>query len=396
MTKNNTMSTYSDITFSDSFDRKKMMGITGKTALRIETLSRWDELFPYGLIPASRNPHFFEKKIIPLDISYEHEDVQRSLEEYMKEYWVGGLMVLRGGEVVYEQYKHGINEESRYHIMSATKSFTSTIIGMALYEGMIKSIDDLAKDYAPQFEGTAYGDVSIRHLLMMSSGINYFHNKGFPDRQEAYRQVFLEGRDFDDFAAERDFRVPPGTDFNYIATDTQVLSEVLRGAYDKPYHTIIKERLWGRIGMAGSTFLSRNAPEGHGFGAFGLCPRLIEFAHLGQLYLNDGVWDGERLLPEDWVRTAGTPQAPFQEPTSRKLGYGYQFWVPPNYKSEFMARGAFGQWLWIDIERDVIIAQISGYVGDTQLMDRRGKSDPDPDDDMEPFAVFRAIVDAVI
>lgn len=75
MTKDNTKSTYSDITFSDSFDRKRMMGITSKPALRIETLSRWDELFPYGLIPASRNPHFFEKKIIPLDISYEHEGV---------------------------------------------------------------------------------------------------------------------------------------------------------------------------------------------------------------------------------------------------------------------------------------------------------------------------------
>ena len=396
MTDNNTKSTYSDITFSDSFDRLKMMGVTGKPALRIETFARWDELLPYGLIPASSNPYFFQKKIIPLDVTYEHEGVQRSLEDYMKEYWVAGLMVLRGGEIVSEQYRHGINEESRYQIMSATKSFTSTIIGMALYEGVIKSIDDLAKDYAPQFEGTAYGEVSIRHLLMMSSGINYFHNKGFPDRQEAYKQVFALGRDFDDFAAELGNRVPPGTDFNYIATDSQVLGAVLRGAYDKPYHTVIKEKLWERIGMAGSTFLSRNAPDGHGFGHACLCPRLIEFAHLGQLYLNDGVWDGKRLLPEDWVRTAGSPQAPFQEPTHRKLGYGYQFWVPPNYNGEFMALGAFGQVLWIDLKRDAVVAQFSGFAKTTQLLDRRGKADPDPDADMEPPAVMRAIIDAVI
>ena len=148
--------------------------------------------------------------------------------------------------------------------------------------------------------------------------------------------------------------------------------------------------------MAGSTFLSRNAPDGHGFGHACLCPRLIEFAHLGQLYLNDGVWDGERLLPEDWVRTAGSPQAPFQEPTHRKLGYGYQFWVPPNYNGEFMALGAFGQVLWIDLERDAIVAQFSGIAKTTQLLDRRGKADPDPDADMEPPTVMRAIIDAVI
>ena len=378
--------TYSEKTFSDTFDRIKMMGIGSKKAeFRIKTSAHWDELFPYEYIPPSSNPHFFPKKIIPLDVTYTHEGVQRSLEEYMTNYAIAGLMVLKDGEIKFEEYRYGLDSESRYHLWSATKSFTSTIVGMALYDGDIPSLDILTKDYAPQFEGTAYGDVSLRHLLMMSSGVNFFHHKGSPDRVEMYKQIWGAGRDLDDFAAELGFRVPPGTDFNYLATDTHVISAVLRGVYNKPYHKIVIEKLWERLGMAGSAIWSKNAPDGHAFGHACLCPRLSEFVHLGELYLNDGVWKGKQLLPEGWVHDSGTPRAPFQEPKPGVRGYGYQFWIPPGSKGEFMALGAFGQWLWIDIERGVAVAQFSGQaMGDYEV------------EDHEPHAAMRAIVEAVL
>ncbi len=153
--------------------------------------------------------------------------------------------------------------------------------------------------------------------------------------------------------------------------------------YNKPYHEIVIEKLWERLGMAGSTFWSKNAPDGHAFGHACLCPRLSEFVHLGALYLNDGVWKGKRLLPEGWVHDSGTPRAPFQEPKPGVRGYGYQFWIPPGSKGEFMALGAFGQWLWIDIERGVAVAQFSGQaLGDYEV------------EDHEPHAAMRAIVEA--
>jgi hypothetical protein len=160
----------------------------------------------------------------------------------------------------------------------------------------------------------------------------------------------------------------------------------LRGVYDKPYHEIVIEKLWERIGMAGSAFWSKNAPDGHTFGNVCLCTRLIEFAHLGQFYLNDGVWEGKRLLPEGWVHECGTPRTSFQEPKPGFRGYGYQFWIPPDSKGEFMALGGFNQILWINIERGVVVAQFSA---NEDVLDN-------PRSAMEPDVAMRAIVDAVV
>ncbi len=376
--------TFSEKTFSKKCRIFKLMGIGGNTEAKIQCFSHWDEGLPHEYLPASSNPHFFPKKNQPLDVSYTHEGTPRTLEEYMTNYQVAGLMVLRDDEIIYEDYRYDLNSESRFHLWSATKSFTSTIVGMGLYDGEIPSLDIITKDYAPQFEGFAYGDVSLRHLLMMSSGVNFFHFEGTPDRTDMYKEIWRKGRKLDDFSAELGFRVPAGTDFNYLATDTHVISAILRGVYNKPFHEIASEKLWERLGMAGSAFWSKNAPDGHAFGHACLCPRLSEFVHLGSLYINDGVWKGKRLLPEGWVHDSGTPRAPFQEPKPGVCGYGYQFWIPPGSKGEFMALGAFGQILYIDIERKVAVAQFAG----------QSQGDHDSEDH-EPYIAMRAIVDAV-
>jgi CubicO group peptidase (beta-lactamase class C family) len=377
---------YSDVKFSDKVDRMKIIGTSAEPKFKVRTFTHWDEVLHYDYIPPSSKPHFFTNFIIPLNVFYAYEGIQRSLEEYVTDYAIAGLMVLREGDIIFEEYHYGLDSESRYHLWGATKSFTGTIVGMALHDGDIRSLDDLTKDYAHQFKGTAYGDVSIRHLLMMSSGVNFFHQKGSPDRFKMYRQIWGGGRDLDDFAAELGLRVAPGTDFNYLDTDTHVLSAILRGVYDKPFHTIVKEKLWEQLGMAGSAFWSKNAPDGHSFGNAGLCPRLIEFAHLGQLYLNDGVWEGKRLLPEGWVHECSTPRTSFQEPKPGNRGYGYQFWIPPDSKGEFMALGAFNQILWIDIERGVVVAQFGANEDEPNL----------PRTVRESHVVMRAIVDAAV
>ena len=183
-------------------------------------------------------------------------------------------------------------------------------------------------------------------------------------------------------------RVPPGTDFNYLATDTHVLSMVLRAAYGQPFHQIVQEQLWETIGMAGDAFWSQHADgdDGHAFGHACLCPRALEFAHLGQLYIQDGVWNGERLLPEGYAADSGSPRADFQQPKAGERGYGYQWWVPWRSRGESMALGAFGQVLWVDTVKRVAIAQFGAQGGGD------GPSDEDVED---THAAMRAIVDAV-
>ena len=190
-----------------------------------------------------------------------------------------------------EFYGKGLDAQSRNHIWSATKSYTSTLVAMALFEGKISGLDDTAEHYAPQFKGTAYGETSVRHLLMMSSGIDYFHFKGRPNRNDMYNDLIQQGGDFDKWAAALPRRVPGGTDFNYIATDTHVLAAVLQGAYGKPFVEIVQEKLWEPFGFNDAQWGLDS--HGHATGHFALSLTLQDFAHLGQIYLEDLKLNGE-------------------------------------------------------------------------------------------------------
>ena len=291
---------------------------------------------------------------------------------------------MHGGKVVFEEYRGATDSESLFHLWSASKSFTGTLIGMALHEGAIESLDDPVSKYASQFKNSAYGEASIRHVMMMSSGVDFFHFSGFPERNWMYLRIFRLGHDLDDFAAELGRRVPPGTDFNYLATDTHVLSAVLRGAYGKPFLEIVQENLWDRVGFAGNAIWSQNVSgaEGVPFGHCCLATRLLDFAQLGEFHLRDGVWNGQRLVPEGWVEMVGAPNAAFQEPTDDSSGYGMQFWVPHGYNGEFYGAGAFGQYLWIDMRRKVVIAQFAAQM-------------PEDVEDRERDAALRALARAV-
>jgi hypothetical protein len=178
-------------------------------------------------------------------------------------------------------------------------------------------------------------------------------------------------------------RVAPGTDFNYLATDTHVLSAALRGAYGKRYADIVQEKLWSPAGFTGPANWSKHA-EGDAGVNFGHCclqARLLDFAHLGQLYLDDLKLDGKPLTPKGWANLVTHPSAPFQEPGDKPRGYAMQFWVPNGYKDEALAMGAFGQILWVDRRRKVVVAQIAANPDKTPS-------------EAEENAVFRAIVTA--
>ena len=197
---------------------------------------------------------------------------------------------------------------------------------------------------------------------MMSSGIDYFHFSGSPNRNDMYNDLIQQGGDFDKWAAALARRVPGGTDFNYIATDTHVLAAVLRGAYGKPFIEIVQEKLWEPFGFREAQWGLDS--HGHATGHFALSLTLQDFAHLGQLYLEDLKLNGQPTVSDDWFDMVANAQAPSHEPSvddEGKIteGYSFQFWLPADYDQEFMAAGAFGQYLWIDRKRDFVAAQFS-------------------------------------
>ena len=380
--------TRSHVEFSNEYERRNLRALRGSVEERAHLFSHWDEVLPQRSLRAAAQPHRFERRLRPLDVEYEFAGDTRTIDDYIGRNDVAGLLVIADGAVVHESYRLGIHSESRFHLWSAAKSFTSTVLGRALHEGVIDSLDHPVDRYV-KVSGTGYGGATLRHVLMMSSGVNFFHFKGSPDRAEMYRQIWGGDRDLDDFAGELGGRVPPGTDFNYLATDTHILSMVLRAAYDQPFQQIVQEQLWEPIGMAGDAFWSQHAPgdAGHAFGHACLCPRLLEFSHLGQLYIQDGVWNDQRLLPEGFVAASGTPHAPTHTPSEGVRGYGYQWWIPWRSNGESMALGAFGQMIWLDTERGVSIAQFGAQGGDGSAAPEEAAEDT--------HAAMRAIVDAV-
>jgi CubicO group peptidase (beta-lactamase class C family) len=357
---------------------------------RADIFTNWELIQPVAELRASTKPRVYKRDLnSPDTVSYSLDGKSIPLSDYLDRANISGLMVLHDGVIKMEYYAHGLNAESRCHLWSASKSFTSTLVAMGVHDGKIKSLDDKVEKYAPQFAGTAYGETPIRHVLMMSSGIDFFHDKGTPNRVDMYWDIMHDRQDFDKWVAKLPRRVPSGTDFNYIATDTHVLAAVLRGAYGQPFPEIVQDRLWERGGFAGDASWGLDG-VGHAMGHLSLSVRLEEFANLGQLYVEDLKLNGEQSVPDDWFSIVENPQGDFQEPSfdeagNQREGYSVQFWIPLDYDQQFMAAGAFGQYLWIDRRQGTVVAQFS--VGEPVLF-------ADEDDHITPkefAAVMRVL-----
>lgn len=329
---------------------------------RVEAYREMDEILPARTIEGAENPVELPRDIRPLNVTYDYKGEQKTLEQFNKERNVTGLVVLKDGVVVHESYYLGETPESRHTSWSVAKSYIATLIAMAIDEGKINSIDDLAGDYAPEFAGTDFGNTSIRNLLMMSSGIefNEDYEADGSDIRNLFFGVFLFNADVDKMVSKYHRSRPAGERFHYISPNTHVLSAVVRHVYDKPIATLIDERIYKPLGMPSAYWSQdRKGDKGKAIGYCCLNTRAVDFARFGQLYLQDGVWNGKRILPEGWVDTIASPREPFQEPNPEKelFGYSYQFWIPYNSDGEFAAMGYNGQYIWVDRKRGVVIAR---------------------------------------
>jgi len=351
------------------------------------TFRTMDAVFPYRPIGTVEAPDPLPRALGPLAVSYDWRGETRSLGTFLEAASTMGLIVLKDGVVVHETYRLGAGPSDRFTSWSVGKSFVATLVAMAMRDGLIDSLDDPASRYAPQYAGSDYGETSLRHLLMMSAGVEFNEDYGAPDSDidPFFFNAFIRGRDVDEMAMEIERTRPAGSDLHYVSPNTHVLSAVVRGAYGRPLAEIVEAKIWRPLAMSDGASWSQNVPGPRGM-AIGYCclnARLEDYARFGQLYAQDGVWNGERLLPEGWVEMATTPQAPFQAPgATYDFGYGLHFWIPQDADGEFAMLGVFGQTVWVDARRDIVIARAAA---DPEFGARRA----------EEFAVMRAIADAV-
>lgn len=358
---------------------------------RVQNFRSMERVMPYRVVHAPVVSFEFARAERGLQVTYSFNGETRQLDEFLNRVTATGLLVIKNDAIVHERYFQGADANTRHTSWSVAKSFVATLVGIALKEGRIKSLDDPITDYVTDLIGSAYEGVPIRHVLQMSSGVDFdetYANRS-SDINRLFAKVFALGRRMDrvmhDYGRER----PSGTVFHYISVDTQALGMLLQRIYQKPLALLIEEKLWQPLGMEGDAYwnVDSTAEDATEMAFCCLNARLRDFAKLGRLYLNQGKWNGAQLLPEGWVPEATTPSRPDLQPGASPYAYGprgyqYQWWVPENYQREYFAAGVWGQYVYVSEPDQLIIARTS--------------VDPEFRANLpESIAVFRAIRDGL-
>jgi hypothetical protein len=292
---------------------------------------------------------------------------------------ITALVVLQGGTLRHESYHLGTGPEDLRISWSVAKSVLASLFGTVLAEGKV-ALDDPVVQHAPMLAGSAYDGVTVRQVLTMSSGVAF--NEDYLDFWSDINKmgrVLALGGSMDGFAAGLTARdAAPGERMHYVSIDTHVIGMVIRGATGRDIPELLEERILGPLGLEAAPYYLTDG-EGVSFVLGGLNMTTRDFARVGAMVAAEGEWHGRQIVPADWAQAMTTPQAP------GGAGYGYQWWLPADARpGEVFAHGIYGQYIWIDRTRDIVIAVNAADRGFTA-----------PGVDEENIAMLRAIADAL-
>lgn len=330
----------------------------------INTYRNIDRLFPTRVIKAGETPSELPEAKLPLETMIKHEQGGKTYDLYDFLYMnnVTGFLVMKDGKVVYEIYQRGNSKETRWMSMSVAKSIASTLVGAAIRDGYIKSLDDNVVKYVPALAGSAYDGVSVRNVLMMSSGVKWNETYTDPesDRRDLLRAQIAQQRDGAmAVMAKLPRAAEPGTVNNYSTGETQVLAEIVYGAVGKPLAEYLSEKIWIPYGMEADANWWLDSPDGVEIGGSGLSATLRDYARFGQFFLDGGLAGGEQVLPEGWTEEASSTKT---FPDGRTLNYGYMWWPirsgsdAAKADKSYTASGIFGQYIHINPTKRIVIA----------------------------------------
>jgi CubicO group peptidase (beta-lactamase class C family) len=321
-------------------------------------------IFPCRVVRRADRPHrFVETKPLRIPRTYAFDTERRSSATLLADTETVGLIVLHRGRIAYEKYWLGVTPSTQWALFSITKSWLSALIGVAVAERAITSIDDQVTAYVPRLAGSAYEGATIEHVLQMSSGARWDESYADADsdiRASGRALAAGEGRTEVAVGLKREFE--PGTYHRYSSIDTHVLSLVLRRATQRTPTDYLREKLWSPLGAESDAFWIVEG-DGREWAGAGLNATLRDAAKLGVLYADEGRWGREQIVPAAWVRASVTPNAPHLQPGHRPgsasvFGYGYQWWRP-DHRDSYCAIGVYNQFIYVDPVRSVVIAKLS-------------------------------------
>jgi CubicO group peptidase (beta-lactamase class C family) len=332
--------------------------------LQVNTLRNVDRLFPTRAVARGAAVHDLPVSATRWPtLQFEENGVSWDLFDYLSLSRVSGLLVLKNGEIAFEHYALGNTAQTRWTSMSMAKSITATLIGAALHQGHISSLDEPVCRYVPALAGSAYDGVTIRQVLQMSSGVRW--NETYTDPASDRRRMLeaqLNQRPgaLIECMAALQRAGPPGSVWNYSTGETQVAGAVLRAAVGQPIADYLSERIWARFGMEADASWWLESSDGMEVAGSGLSARLRDFARFGLFVLGGGMAGGEQILPAGWMEEAGSSKMV----DGRVVPYGYMWWpmeasAGAVHQGAFRAIGIFGQYLYIHPREQVVIAQWS-------------------------------------
>ena len=360
-------------------------------AEQVENFNRLKDLFPSQKIAASTSPYVFPKGApIELPESYSFQGVSRSGSELLDETRTTALIIVQGGKIRHEQYWLTGGEDINWMSMSVAKSFISALVGIAIAEGDIAGVESPITDYVPELAGSAYDGVRIKDVLQMSSGARW--NEDYSDPESdimRYGQVWAGAGSgsFDEFTASLTRERPPGTYNYYNSTDTQALGMLLARATGLSVSEYAQQKLWQPLGMQHDGYWITDG-SGVEMAAGGLQVTALDYAKLGQLYLQKGKWGGMQIVPERWVEdslVADSEHLTAAAHPEYPVGYGYQWWLPVSDEGEFSAIGVYNQFVYVNPARDLVIVKLSANP------DYGLTNDESSFRELETFEYFRAI-----
>ena len=341
--------------------RARWQGNPWQPADRVGAFTHIDDIYPTRQVKHAAVPWRFKRA--PAAFS---EPFRAEVTGYLARNPVTALLIAKDDQILFEHYQYGRTDRDRFVSQSMVKSITGLLIGLAISDGAIKSVDDTAETYVPGFRGSEYGRTPIRDLLHMSSGVDFGEEvDGARDLNRLWRDMVAGGWISDkgtvNSIIQFNHRIaPPGTRFRYASIEPDVLGMVLRNATGKSLSEYLQERIWQPIGTEGDAKWLLDA-EGFELPHFGFNAVLRDYARLARLLAHDGAWDGRKIIPAQWMIEATTvrPSDGYLAPgrAERDFGYGYLLWLLPWGQRQFAMFGDFGQRVCVEPASKVVMVQ---------------------------------------
>jgi CubicO group peptidase (beta-lactamase class C family) len=311
-----------------------------------------EKLAPFRVIKRGEAVHALPKGSA-IDVKFTAGDKSYDTDSYMREFRASGVLVIKNGKIVLERYALGRTAKDRWTSFSVAKSVTSTLIGAAIQDGKIKSLDDKVTQYIPEMKGSAYDDVTVRQLITMTSGVKW--NESYTDPNSDVAKVGLSILEpgvnpVVSYMRRLPREAAPGSKFVYKTGETDLAGIVLSNAVGKPLAEYLSDKVWRPYGMEQDGIWVEDV-AGHERGGCCISMTLRDYGRVGQFMLEHGVIDGQEVVPAGWTEDATSKHV--AEPP-----YGYFWWIIPG---GYEAEGIFGQTMSVFPKEHLVIVINSAW-----------------------------------